>query len=49
MQAIDVSACDWTLEDDTNQEGDRCKVLTLSLIKPPVSQEDLLFKKGEAR
>jgi len=45
-EVVDVPACDWYLEDDTNAAGERCKMLNLSLVKPPISETDVLYKKG---
>eukprot|EP00873_Tetraselmis_striata_P023008 jgi/Tetstr1/443272/TSEL_031306.t1 len=46
-EVVDVPACDWYLEDDTNAAGERCKMLNLSLVKPPISETDVLYKKGK--
>lgn len=43
---MDVSQCSWSLDDDATDGGERCKVLSVSFIKPPMSEEDITYKKG---
>ena len=47
-KAVNPSKCSWVLEDDVDAQGQRCKVLSVSMVKPPVPQDDVLYKKGKA-
>lgn len=45
-QVIDVAQCSWSLDDDMNDKDEKCRVLSVSLVKPPLPQDDILYKKG---
>lgn len=36
----------WALEDDEDEEGERIKLLMVTLPKPPLTEEEILWKKG---
>ena len=45
-KAVDSAKCSWVLEDDIDAQGQPCKVLSVSMEKPPVSRDDVLYRKG---
>ena len=45
--AVDKAQCYWGLEEDTNAQGERCKVLTVTLARPEPTEEEIQWKKGE--
>ena len=45
-RVVDVDQCCWSLEEDTDVGGERCKVLTVTLARPEPTQEEIQWKKG---
>ncbi len=45
-QVVDVAACSWQLEDDISEDGGKCKLLTLTLVRPPLTDDEIQWKRG---
>jgi hypothetical protein len=45
-RVIDQEECCWSLEEDTDANGERCKVLTATLARPEPTEEEIQWKKG---
>jgi hypothetical protein len=43
---LDLPQCLWSLEEDVNGEGERCKLLMLTLARPEATEEEVTWKKG---
>eukprot|EP00887_Chlorella_sp_A99_P002814 scaffold6.g2814.t1 len=43
---VDPLQCMWSLDEDCDAAGERCKVLMITLVKPPLSEEEVTWKKG---
>ncbi|KAL4457675.1 hypothetical protein ABPG75_012540 [Micractinium tetrahymenae] len=39
--------CVWSLEEDMNAEGERCKLLVATLARPDLTEEEVTYKKGK--
>lgn len=39
--------CVWSLEEDTSAEGERCKLLVVTMARPDPTEEEVTYKKGE--
>ncbi|KAI7845861.1 hypothetical protein COHA_000595 [Chlorella ohadii] len=46
-QVLLLEECVWSLEEDINAEGERCKLLMLTLARPEPTQEEVSYKKGK--
>jgi len=46
-RVIDVEECSWALEDDVGAGGERCRLLTVTLARPPPTDEEVTWKKGK--
>lgn len=46
-RVVDVDECSWYLEDDVDGQGEKCKMLTVTLAKPPLSEDEIKWKKGK--
>ena len=45
--AVDPPACAWALRDDgTDDAGERCKALSLVLVKPPLTRDEIQYRRG---
>ncbi|PSC71468.1 heat shock [Micractinium conductrix] len=44
---IDQAQCVWSLEEDCDASGERCKLLVLTLARPPPTEEEVTWKKGK--
>ncbi len=42
---VDVEQSMWSLDDDTNEEGEDCKCVLVNLVKPPLTESELVWKK----
>jgi len=38
--------CVWSLDDETNDEGERVKMLMITLVKPELTEDEIMWKKG---
>lgn len=45
-RVIAAEECSWSLEEDTDGAGERCKLLTVTLVRPPPTEEEVTWKKG---
>ena len=45
-QVLDLPQCLWSLEEDVDGEGGRCKLLMLTLARPEATEEEVTWKKG---
>lgn len=45
-RVVEVEECCWSLEEDTDVNGEKCKLLVLTLVRPPPTEEEVQFKKG---
>ena len=45
---VDPPQCLWSLEEDVDGQGERCKLLVLTLARPDPTEEEVTWKKGEA-
>jgi HSP20 family molecular chaperone IbpA len=45
-RVVDVDACSWQLEDDIGGDGERCKLLSINLIRPPLTEDEIQWKRG---
>lgn len=45
-QVVDVAASSWQLEDDIGEDGGKCKLLTLTLVRPPLTDDEIQWKHG---
>ncbi|KAL4442949.1 hypothetical protein ABPG77_008440 [Micractinium sp. CCAP 211/92] len=39
--------CVWSLEEDTSAEGERCKLLVVTMARPDPTEEEVTYKKGK--
>jgi hypothetical protein len=44
---VDVAESMWSLDDDDDAHGQPCKQLMINLVKPPLSEDEIMWKKGE--
>lgn len=44
---VDVEECCWSLEEDTDANGEDCKLLTVTLARPPLTEDEITWKKGQ--
>jgi len=45
-RVVDVAASSWQLEDDIGQDGEKCKLLSLTLVRPPLTDDEIHWKRG---
>lgn len=45
-RVVDVAACSWQLEEDIGEGGEKCKLLTLTLVRPPLTEDEIQWKRG---
>jgi len=45
-RVVDVDECSWQLEDDIGQDGEKCKLLSVTLVRPPLTEDEIQWKKG---
>ena len=45
-RVVQVEECSWHLEDDIDARGEKCKLLTLNLVRPPLTEDEKKWKKG---
>lgn len=43
---LDPGECMWSLDEDWDAAGQRCKVLMVSLVRPPLTEEEVVWRKG---
>ena len=43
---IEPEQCAWSMDDDVDAHGEKCRVLLLSLARPPATEEEVMYKKG---
>lgn len=43
---VAVADSHWTLDDDTNNAGEPCKTLTVHLVKPPLNEDEVQWKRS---
>lgn len=44
---VDVEESCWSLEEDIDANGEDCKLLTITLARPPLTQDEITWKKGQ--
>lgn len=47
--AVDTEESMWCLEDDQDEHGEDVKTLMISLVRPPLTETEITWKKGELR
>lgn len=47
-QAIDPDESMWSMDDDVSQHGDDMKVLLVHLMRPPLTESEMTYKRGAA-
>jgi hypothetical protein len=45
-QVVDVPSCVWSLDEDVDGAGERCRVLMVTLARPELTEDELMWKKG---
>lgn len=48
-RAVDTEESMWCLEDDQDEHGEDVKTLMISLVRPPLTETEITWKKGELR
>lgn len=48
-KAVDVDESMWCLEDDVEEAGETLKTLMISLIRPPPTESEITWKKGNSQ
>jgi hypothetical protein len=43
---VDPEQSAWTLDDDEDETGERCRMLTVVLARPPPTEEEVAYKRG---
>lgn len=43
---VDVEESMWSLDEEEGQDGEDCKVLMITLVKPPLTEDEVMWKKG---
>ncbi len=46
-QAVDTEESMWCLEDDLDESDENVKTLMISLVQPPLTEDEITWKKGE--
>eukprot|EP00958_Prasinococcus_capsulatus_P015003 scaffold1590_cov417-Prasinococcus_capsulatus_cf.AAC.8 len=44
---VDVQECLWSLDGGEDEDGEAIKVLALTLVKPPLSNDEIVWRKGK--
>lgn len=44
--AVDVTESLWSLDADSNSDGQKVQLLTVSLVRPPLTADEVMWKKG---
>ena len=44
---IDVEESLWSLDDEEDASGQAIKLLMVTLVKPPLSEDEIMWKKGQ--
>jgi len=44
---IDVEESLWSLDDEEDASGQAIKLLMITLVKPPLSEDEIMWKKGQ--
>ena len=47
-QAIDPEESMWSLDDDMDAAGEDVKVLMVNIMRPPLTESEVMYKRGEA-
>lgn len=45
-RVVDVDASSWQLEDDIGEDGEKCRLLTVTLVRPPLTEDEIQWKRG---
>ena len=45
-QAVDLQECAWSLDEEVSGKGETCKVLMVNFVRPPPTQDEIMYKKG---
>ncbi len=45
-QVVDVHESMWSLDEEDDASGQPCKVLMVSLVRPPPTEDEIMFRKG---
>ena len=43
---VDVEESLWSLDDEEDTQGEATKLLMITLVKPPLSEDEIMWKKG---
>jgi curved DNA-binding protein CbpA/HSP20 family molecular chaperone IbpA len=46
-QVVDVYESMWSLDEETDEQGEDCKCIMVNLVRPPLTQSEKLWKKGK--
>lgn len=46
-KVVEIDQCCWSLDDDVSAEGDKCKMLMVTLARPDPTEEEIRWKKGK--
>ena len=46
---VDVEESLWSLDDEEDAQGQAIKLLMITLVKPPLSEDEVMWKKGKRR
>ena len=44
---VDVEESLWSLDDEEDASGQAIKLLMITLVKPPLSEDEIMWKKGQ--
>lgn len=47
--AVDVTESLWSLDADSTSDGQKVQLLTVSLVRPPLTADEVMWKKGGLR
>jgi hypothetical protein len=47
-RAVDTEESMWCLEEDEDEHGEALKTLMISLVRPPLTDTELTWKKGKS-
>lgn len=42
---VDPPECMWSLDDETDDNGEKIKLLMITLVKPPLTEDEMQWKK----
>ena len=46
---VDVEESLWSLDEEDDAEGQAIKMLMITLVKPPLSEDEVKWKKGDSK